>query len=87
MRARPSRTFTQRASRRWSSIPISRKRTPRYGMALHYLDRYPEAVVEFERAIALDPNLFEAYYLYGFAARDAGDLETSVRMGERCVAI
>ena len=58
-----------------------------YGMALHYLDRYPEAVDEFEQAIRLDPNLFEAYYFYGFAARDRGDLETAVRMQERCVAI
>jgi adenylate cyclase len=58
-----------------------------YGMALHYLDRYPEAVVEFEQAIRLDPNLFEAYSFCGFAARDRGDLETAVRMMERCVAI
>ena len=51
-----------------------------YGMALHYLDRYAEAVVEFEQAIRLDPNLFEACYFYSFAARDRGDLETAVRM-------
>ena len=49
-------------------------------MALHYLGRYPEAVVEFERAMALDPNLFEAYYLYAYAARDVGDLETAAKM-------
>ncbi len=58
-----------------------------YGMALHYLDRYAEAVDEFEQAIRLDPNLFEAYYFCGFAARDRGDLGTAVRMPERCVAI
>ncbi len=57
------------------------------GMALHYLDRYAEAVVEFEQAIRLDPNLFEAYYFCAFAARDRGDLGTALQMTERCVAI
>ncbi|SJM33109.1 adenylate/guanylate cyclase domain-containing protein [Mesorhizobium delmotii] len=58
-----------------------------YGMALHYKDRYPEAVAEFERAIELAPSLYEAYYFYCFAARDRGDLETSARMDEHCVAL
>ena len=31
-----------------------------HGIALDHLGRYPEAVVEFERAIAIDPTLFEA---------------------------
>src|SRR4029078_6174241 len=44
---------------------------PAQGIALDYLGRYPEAVVEFERAIAIDPNLFEACYFYAFAARQA----------------
>lgn len=57
------------------------------GMALHYQDRYPEAVAEFERALGLDPNLYEACIFYGMAARDRGDLETSVQMAERCIAI
>lgn len=57
------------------------------GMALHYQDRYPEAVAEFDRALGLDPDLFEACVFYSMAARDRGDLETSVQMGERCIAI
>ena len=58
-----------------------------HGIALHYLGRYPEAVVEFERAIAIDPTLFEAYYFYAFAARDAGDLEMAIRLEERAIEI
>ena len=54
-----------------------------HGTALHYSGRYPEAVVEFERAVAIDPNLFDAYFFYGNAARDVGDLETAARLKER----
>ncbi|MDQ6436445.1 adenylate/guanylate cyclase domain-containing protein [Mesorhizobium sp. LHD-90] len=58
-----------------------------YGMALHYLDRYPEAVAEFERAIELDPGNYEVSYFYGMAARDRGDLATAARMQERSIAV
>jgi adenylate cyclase len=58
-----------------------------HGIALHYLGRYPEAVVEFERAIAIDPPLFEAYYFYAIAARDAGDLQAAIRLDERASEI
>ncbi len=58
-----------------------------HGIALHHLDRYPEAVIEFERALAIDPNSFWACYLYAYAARDAGDLETSVKMDKRASEI
>ncbi|MFZ5677935.1 MAG: TPR end-of-group domain-containing protein [Pseudomonadota bacterium] len=58
-----------------------------HGVALHYQDRYPEAVAEFERAMALDPGLYEACTFYAMAARDRGDLETSAQMSERCIAI
>jgi adenylate cyclase len=58
-----------------------------HGMSLHYDDRYPEAVAEFERAIELNPNLYEAYYFYWFAARKRGDLVTAANMEEHCVAI
>jgi adenylate cyclase len=54
-----------------------------HGMALHYSGRYPEAVAEFERAIAIDPNLFDAYFFYGNAAGDVGDLETAAKVKER----
>jgi adenylate cyclase len=58
-----------------------------HGIALHFLDRYPEAVVEFERALAIDPNSFWGHYLYAHAARDAGDLETSAKMDKRASKI
>jgi adenylate cyclase len=58
-----------------------------HGMALHFMDRWPEAVTAFSRAIELDPNLYEAYYFYSMAARTRGELETSARMDERCVEI
>ena len=32
------------------------------GLALSLRERYPEAMAEFDRAIACDPNLFEAHY-------------------------
>ncbi|MFO0994058.1 MAG: tetratricopeptide repeat protein [Hyphomicrobiales bacterium] len=58
-----------------------------HGIALHHLDRYPEAVVAFERALAIDPNCFEACYFYAYAARETGDLETSARMDKRASEI
>ena len=51
------------------------------------LDRHPEAVVEFERALAIDPNSYWGHYLYAHAAREAGDLETSVKMNRRASEI
>ena len=58
-----------------------------HGIALHFLDRYPEAVVEFERALAIDPNYFWSYFHYAHAAREAGDLETSAKMDKRASEI
>ncbi|MBL8907123.1 MAG: tetratricopeptide repeat protein [Rhizobiales bacterium] len=58
-----------------------------HGIALHHLDRYAEAVIEFERAVSIDPNCFEAYYFYAYAAREAGDLETSATMDKRASEI
>jgi adenylate cyclase len=58
-----------------------------YGMALYHLDRYPEAIVEFERALAIDEDCFEACFFYGYAGREAGDLETSVKMNKRASEI
>jgi adenylate cyclase len=37
------------------------------GLALSLVQRYPDAMAEFERAIELDPNSFEAHYFYGRA--------------------
>ena len=35
------------------------------GLALSLAQRHEEAMAEFERAIQLDPNSFEAHYFYG----------------------
>ena len=39
--------------------------------------------MEFERAIAIDPNFFELHYFYAYAGREAGDLQMAIRMYER----
>src|SRR6184192_1398854 len=44
------------------------------GLALSVGQRYEEAMAEFEQAVALDPNLFEAHYLYGRASFAQGKL-------------
>ena len=45
------------------------------GLALSLRERYPEAMAEFDQAIALDPNLFEAHYFYARACFAQGKLE------------
>jgi TolB-like protein/Flp pilus assembly protein TadD len=52
------------------------------GYALGQLRRFDEAEREFERAIALGPHLFEAYYYYGTVAFTRGDLEKAAEMFE-----
>jgi len=50
------------------------------GLALSLCERYSEAMTEFDRAIALDPNLFEAYYFYARACFAQGKLEEAARL-------
>ena len=42
--------------------------------------RYAKAATEFERAIELDPTLFDAYYYYARSCFKQGDLEKSLRL-------
>ncbi|HEU4825643.1 MAG TPA: tetratricopeptide repeat protein, partial [Dongiaceae bacterium] len=49
------------------------------GMALSVVHRHSEAVEEFEKAIALEPNSFEAAYLYARASFSNGDLEQAAK--------
>ena len=42
--------------------------------------RYANAAVEFERAIELDPTLFDAHYYYARSCFKGGDLEKSLRL-------
>jgi adenylate cyclase len=50
------------------------------GMALSLVHRHPEAIEEFERAIALEPNSFEVAYLYARASFTRGDLEQAAKL-------
>ena len=45
------------------------------GLALSLLGRYPEAMAEFDEAIAVDANLFEAHYFCARACFSQGKLE------------
>jgi adenylate cyclase len=42
--------------------------------------RYADAAAEFERAIELDPTLFDAHYYYARSCFKGGDLEKSLRL-------
>ena len=53
------------------------------GLALSLRARYPEATAEFEQAIALDPNSFEAYYFYARTCFAQGKLEEAASLFER----
>ncbi|PDT52497.1 MULTISPECIES: adenylate/guanylate cyclase domain-containing protein [Sinorhizobium] len=50
------------------------------GLALSLRERHSEAMAEFEQAIALDPNLFEAYYFYARACFTQGKLDEAARL-------
>jgi adenylate cyclase len=49
--------------------------------------RYDEAVKEFEKAIALDPNSFEANYFYGRAAFGEGEEAKAAALFQRAAEI
>ncbi len=53
------------------------------GAALTFAKRFEEAATEFERAIALDPNSFEAHYFYARYCFVRGDLERAASLFER----
>jgi adenylate cyclase len=52
------------------------------GQGLSMEQRYGEAAIEFERAMKLDPTLFDARYYYGRACFKSGELEKSLRLFE-----
>jgi adenylate cyclase len=57
------------------------------GLALSLRERYAEAMPEFEQAIALDPNLFEAHYFHARACFTQGKLEEAARLFLRAAEI
>ncbi len=57
------------------------------GFVLWLLDRFPEAEVEFQRALELDPLHFEARYLYGRASFQRGDFERASQLFEEASVV
>lgn len=57
------------------------------GLALSLDNRYDEAMAEFEKAIALDPTLFEAIYFYARANFAQGNLDRAAALFERAAEI
>ena len=57
------------------------------GLALSLRERYPEAMAEFDQAIALDPNLFEAHYFYARACFAQGKLDEAARLFQRAADV
>lgn len=53
------------------------------GQVLAVQRRHAEAAIEFDRAIELDPTLFDAYYLYARSSFEAGELEKSAQLFEK----
>ena len=49
--------------------------------------RFEEAEQEFEEAMRLDPNLFEAPYWYAQAQLSQGKYEAAVKLGERAISL
>ena len=57
------------------------------GLALSLEERYEEAMAEFEKAITLDANSFEAHYFYARACFAAGNLERAAVLFQRAAEI
>ena len=57
------------------------------GLALSLLGRYADAVAEFDQAIAVDPNLFEAHYFCARACFSQGKLERAEKHFRRAAEI
>ena len=70
-------------------LPSSSAAQVIYDQGLAYLrsNRYNEAIVEFEKAIGLDPNYKEAYHGLGLAHLKMGNLEEAKRKAERALGI
>jgi adenylate cyclase len=56
------------------------------GWSLLAAEKYDEAMVQFERALEIDPNNFDAYNNYARAAFHQGNLEKALEMFEKAAA-
>ena len=56
------------------------------GWSLVAAEKYNEAMVQFEKAIAIDPNNFDAYNNYARAAFHQGNLKMALEMFEKAAA-
>jgi adenylate cyclase len=50
------------------------------GLALFISERYDDAEHEFDAAVRLNPNLFEAWHYYGLACSSQGNFEKAARL-------
>jgi len=57
------------------------------GLALSLVEKYDEAMPEFERAISLDPNLFEAHYFMARACFAQNRMAQAAEFFERAAAL
>jgi adenylate cyclase len=57
------------------------------GQGLSMEQRYADAAAEFERAIELDPTLFDAHYYFARSCFKSGDLEKSLRLFQRAQSV
>lgn len=57
------------------------------GLALSHSKRYEEATKAFERAIELDPKLFDAYYFYGRHAFAQGQMDKAAELFEKAYEV
>jgi adenylate cyclase len=57
------------------------------GLALSLVEKYEEAMTEFERAIELDPTLFEAHYFMGRACFAQNRMDRAAALFERAAEL
>ena len=86
-RGRQRRRDHGREQDRAASGPGARRSSCLVRMALHLAGQWQEAVAQFDKAIELDPDLYEAFYLSAYACRDGGDPEGAARMYARAAEL